>query len=161
MTGGRGTSFLLDSSGSMHPRTDDVIGSFAAFVDAQDPDTLLSLWTFSDTVKCVFRDLPKKDVPKLDFRPSGGTALYDAIGTVLETGPKKLVILTDGEENSSSKFTKAHIKDLIRLSGVDVIYAGVDLEDAKDLGISKRIHYDGVDTPSTMSQLATLASQGP
>ena len=56
------------------------------------------------------------------YRPSGGTALLDAIGTTItdvarETHhiPPTIVILTDGCENASTKYTQSHINDLIKL----------------------------------------------
>ena len=65
-----------------------------------------------------------------------------------------LVVLTDGEENSSHRYTKQHVKDLISMSKVDIIYAGVDLEDAKELGIQRVFKYDGTNTPDIIATLS-------
>lgn len=152
-------AFLLDKSGSMHPQSDDAIGSFNAFVKNQPDGTELSLWTFSNDLQCVFKDTPVRDVKPItpdDYRPSGGTALYDAMGEVLQglSAGDLMVVLTDGEENSSSQYTKQQVKDLIELSKVDVIYAGVDLDDAKELGIQRVFKYDGTNTPDIMTTLS-------
>lgn len=156
-----GLTFLLDKSGSMHPQSDDAIGSFNAFVQAQPAETRLSLYTFSHDLHCVFKDTDVAEIKPItadDYRPGGGTALYDAIGAILtEMSEGKLVILTDGQENSSRKYTNNHIKDLIRLSKVEVVYAGADLEDARELGISTRLYYDGTGTPDVMRSLETLS----
>lgn len=158
-------AFLLDKSGSMHPQSDDAIGSFNAFVKDQAPETELSLYTFSNDVQQVFGYTPAKDVKPItsnDYRPGGGTALYDAMGEVLKglASGDKLLVLTDGEENSSTKYTKAHIKDLIKMSGIDVVYAGADIEDAKDMGIQTTIHYTGANTPDIMTSLSQEARSG-
>jgi len=154
--------FLLDKSGSMHPQSDDAIGSFNAFVKEQPEGTVLSLWTFSNDLQNVFKDTPVKDVKPLttaDYRPSGGTALYDAMGEVLKGLPagSKLLVLTDGQENSSHRYTKQHVKDLIKLSGIDVVYAGADIEDARELGINRVFAYDGTNTPDIMTTLSQEA----
>jgi predicted metal-dependent peptidase len=158
-------AFLLDKSGSMHPQSDDAIGSFNAFIKDQDPEIELSLFTFSNDMKQVFGYTPAKDVKPItteDYHPGGGTALYDAMGEVLKglVAGDKLIVLTDGEENSSSKYTKAHIKDLIQLTGVDVVYAGADIEDANDMGIQTTIHYNGTNTPDIMTTLSQEARCG-
>lgn len=146
--------FLLDKSGSMDSVLDDTIGGFNAFVRSQVPlGGTLSLYTFSDRCTCVYKDVPIEDVKSLTkdtYVPEGCTALYDAMGAVLTDHPKGiLVVLTDGQENSSKKYTKAHVKDLIRLAGPDleVMYVGVDLEDATELGIANTVHYSPERTP--------------
>ncbi len=146
--------FLLDKSGSMDSVLDDTIGGFNAFVRSQVPlGGTLSLYTFSDRCTCVYKDVPIEDVKPLTkdtYVPEGCTALYDAMGEVLAKNTKGIfVVLTDGQENSSKKYTKAHVKDLIRLAGSDleVMYVGVDLEDAVELGITNTVHYAPERTP--------------
>ena len=93
-------------------------------------------------------------MPKLDrenYRPRGGTALYDAVGRALtETETKVLdgekaivVIITDGEENSSHIETGATIKPRIeRLQGQGnwtFVYLGAFAnawDEAQAMGIS-------------------------
>lgn len=148
--------FLLDKSGSMESVLDDTIGGFNSFVRSQIPlGGTLTLYTFSDTCTCEYRNVPIEDVKPLTnetYVPGGSTALYDAMGTVIknEKGTAgTFVILTDGQENASKKYTKSHVKDLIRLSSpeLDVIYVGVDLEDAADLGIEHTMQYTPERTP--------------
>jgi hypothetical protein len=77
------------------------------------------LTTFDDKV-----EKPVKDVPIHDFEldeshitPRGMTALYDAIGAQLENMPFKIprivVIITDGDDNSSRIFNPTAISEQI------------------------------------------------
>lgn len=177
--------FLLDKSGSMYSVLTDTIGGFNSFVASQIPNGgTMSLYTFSDTCTCVYRNIPVDEVQMLDTRtyvPGGSTALYDAMGKVItENEPfdksdksdksddldksgdldtTTLVILTDGQENSSRKYTKAHIKDLIRIhKNLKVIYVGVDIDDAEDLGIKNTLEYTPERTPDLFRVLSESVS---
>lgn len=156
--------FLLDKSGSMEMRLDDTIGGFNAFIRQQIPlGGTLTLYTFSDTVKCEYRDVPIDKVPLLTketYIPDGSTALFDSIGHVLKnhssSGDERgtFVILTDGFENSSRTYTKAHVKDLIAASKLDILYVGADIEQANDVGITNTLFYDGNHTPDILRSVS-------
>jgi hypothetical protein len=93
------------------------------------------------------------------YVPAGNTALFDSIGKVLKDAGKDaeglLVILTDGYENASRKYTKEHIKDLILLHPkIQVKYIGADLDQANDLGIKDTIRYEGANTPAIFRMLS-------
>lgn len=147
--------FLLDKSGSMECVLDDTIGGFNSFLREQVPlGGNLTLYTFSDTCKCEYRDVPIEDVNPLTrdtYIPGGSTALYDSMGMILKDYKDKedgiFVILTDGQENASRKFTKNHIKDLIEMSKLEVMYVGVDIDAATDMGIRNTVSYDHARTP--------------
>jgi len=123
-------SFILDRSGSMFQCITDTIGGFNAFVESQktdNPDGTLSLHLFGNDYTTLYTNKPIRDIEHLTtktYRPRGGTALLDAIGitikdsgvlvtTDIATNPMIIVILTDGQENSSQVYSKAHINDLI------------------------------------------------
>ena len=119
-------SFILDRSGSMFSCIDDTIGGFNAFVESQkvdNPNGNLSLHLFGNDYTTLYTNKPVDEVEHLTtktYRPHGGTALLDAIGTTIkeidDNGSKRVVvILTDGQENSSQVYSKPHINDLIRL----------------------------------------------
>jgi hypothetical protein len=128
-------SVVLDRSGSMISVVTDTIGGFNTFIDEQKKQpgkALLTLAQFDTIYEIVHDGKAIKDVPLLTnetFVPRGGTALLDAIGNTINRTGKRLsdmpenerpgkvivVILTDGEENSSREFTSSKISDLITL----------------------------------------------
>ena len=85
----------------------------------------VTLITFDSTHRNMFYDnVPADNVRKLsmrDYRPCGGTPLYDAIGMGIAKinaqaaeGDNVLVtIVTDGEENCSEEYSLRMIKNLI------------------------------------------------
>ena len=170
----RSLIFLLDRSGSMESCRDDTIGGFNSFV--KDQVVLggkLSLIQFDHEIKKSFSDLELKDVKPLTtetFKPRGSTALLDAIGETIKTnsGTPLVIILTDGQENASTKFTKAHIKDLIEQKTKDgwtFIYLGANQDafaEAGSIGISAGLtmNYDTCKTPDLFRALSqTVSSQ--
>ena len=119
---------ILDKSGSMASKLNDVIEGFNAYIDglAQEDkvDYLFSLTLFDTMV--AYRDvaIPLASVQKLNhvlYVPGGNTALNDAIGITVRKveGDRPqvdkiiTVIMTDGEENSSREWTHDAVKSLI------------------------------------------------
>jgi len=122
-------SVILDRTGSMESIRDDVIGGFNAFLhdqQQQEGKATLTLVQFDtqDPYEVVHHWKDIKAVPDLDrntYVPRASTPLYDTIGRGiidLEASIAKLpesdrpsqvmmVIITDGQENSSREFTKA------------------------------------------------------
>ena len=115
-------SIILDRSGSMCSIQDATIKGFDAFMEeqrAQKGTASASLTKFDDRIELdyAFKDI--QEVPKLDLQPRGSTALLDAIGVTLKNLNEKIkampddekpeqivvVIITDGEENSSREYT--------------------------------------------------------
>jgi hypothetical protein len=161
-------TFLLDKSGSMDSILDDTIGGFNSFVRSQiHLGGTLSLYTFSDECTCEYKDKPIVEVPMLTretYVPGGSTALYDSMGHILSEKPSitgTFVILTDGQENMSKKYTKAHVKDLIEFSSskdLNVMYVGVDIEDAVEMGIENTLHFDTMRTPDIFRSVSESVS---
>lgn len=124
---------VIDKSGSMGSKASDVIGGFNAFVEEQrriGANASLSLITFDTWYSVKYINCPISEVPLLDaesYMPGGGTALLDAIGRAinelglkLKSLPEKerpenvvVVIMTDGEENSSHEFSLPRINEMI------------------------------------------------
>lgn len=147
---------IVDESGSMFQFEDDVIGGFNGYIatlkEDKEYDYYISLTKFDDRVDVVYTDKLVAEVPNLDndtYRPSGMTALYDAIGKTLQSFKTELpendrvivVINTDGAENSSREFNKEAIKQLIlerQEKGWTFLYLGQHLDsfdDAEGIGI--------------------------
>lgn len=126
--------FILDKSGSMAPLRNDAIGGFNNFVEDQKKvpsEARLWLTLFSDHVTSPINGSDIQQVSHLtetSYVPGGGTALLDAIGSVIDyhgmrlslmredDRPDKVIvtIMTDGEENSSIRYTKAQIAEKIK-----------------------------------------------
>jgi uncharacterized protein YegL len=117
---------VLDRSGSMNSIKPDVIGGFNQFIETlktETPGALVSLTLFdSGSVDTIINNQPVESVEPLNdasYQPRGGTPLYDAIthcvslldGTTAQN--KTVVIITDGEENSSRTATKTSVKTLL------------------------------------------------
>jgi hypothetical protein len=166
--------FLLDRSGSMESCWDDTIGGFNSFVT--DQKTLggnLTLVQFDHEYSVTYKNIDMKNVTPLNrstFKPRGSTALLDAIGKAIKENEESLnvtlIILTDGQENASYLYTKAHIKDLIEQKTKDgwtVMYLGANQDafaEAGSMGIgaANTMNYDTARTPQLFTQLSQAVS---
>lgn len=127
-------SVLLDRSGSMGSVKEETISGFNHFIKDQkkagDNASLTLVQFDTQSIDVVHENVPIKHVPELTgetYSPRGGTPLLDALGeAITKTGeslsaipensrPDKVVfvVITDGQENSSHKFTKSKIKEMI------------------------------------------------
>lgn len=124
---------IIDKSGSMAGLTNDTIGGFNTFVADQKNvpgDVAFTLCLFSTSYQLVHDAVELASVPDLNnkiYRPSGSTALLDALGTTIdnvgsklaampeEDRPSKVIflIITDGEENSSRKYNLDQIRSMV------------------------------------------------
>ena len=157
--------FVIDESGSMNGTESDVIGGFKKVVDEQKANSAgtcsVSLYTFNSKVKNVYMGKDINDVEYIDgkYNPGGCTALFDAVGIAIdeigkwldgmkeEDKPEKnlIVVMTDGEENSSREYSASKVKEMIKHQedkyNWTFIYMGSDLTDATDansLGFTTR-----------------------
>lgn len=161
--------FVIDKSGSMSRLTKETIEGFNGFVENQKDNTKTTLTTvlFDTTWKILHDGIDVYEVPPMttdDYRAGGFTAMLDAIGETInrvqdrhdELGEAKpdnvlFVITTDGEENSSHKFTKAQIEKMIKHQtnghGWEFIFLGANMDAvtvATNIGISydRAVSYD-------------------
>ncbi len=125
---------VLDSSGSMGVVENDVKGTFDSFVaeQRQKPGkTVLDVYQFANATERIVRsaDLSTFENNLMrNYRCSGGTALNDAVcqaidelGAEFAAMPESerpddvvVAILTDGEENSSRRFTNDDVKERVK-----------------------------------------------
>lgn len=168
--------FLLDRSGSMDACRDDTIGGYNSFVDSQKPlGGTMSLYQFDHEILTMYENVPIEDVTPLvreTFQPRGSTALLDAMGHVLKLDlPREttVIILTDGDENASTKYTSEHIKDLVESRQTrdnwSFVYLGANQDvvlTARKLGIGRSIGFSTCDTPEVFRALSqTMSSPQP
>ncbi len=141
--------FLLDMSGSMQGMEEDTIGGYNGYLDnMKDSDAKVTTVLFNGSHEMITNGKCIKNVKKLSrkqYIPGGSTALLDAIGDTIkymdENGSDKVlfIITTDGEENSSRRYTKEDIKRLINIhDNWEFIYLGADIDsysEASSIGI--------------------------
>lgn len=154
--------FILDRSGSMSGLEGDTIGGFNSMIEKQrkqDGECYVSTILF-DNVSEVLHDRVKlSDIPKMtdrDYTVRGCTALIDAIGGAVhhignvhkyartEDVPEHtmFVIMTDGLENASRKYSSDEVKRMIEHEkekyGWEFLFIGANIdsvETARHFGI--------------------------
>ena len=129
----------LDASGSMKKSADALMAAARSFVESLRPDDNLELLYFSDGV-LVAHDFTTNRQPSLDaiasYRPSGGTALYDALGGAFAAlkrleGRRAVVVMTDGRDENNpgtapgSRHSLAEVLDLAREIDATVLPIGL------------------------------------
>ena len=154
--------FILDRSGSMGGREEDVIGGFNRMIADQqqkEGECFVSTVLFDDVSEVLMNRVPVKDVRPLtdkDYNVRGCTAYFDALGRAIrhhiyiqrclpeEKRSEKVlfVVMTDGLENASREYTGENLRRLVKEEqdkwGWEFMFigAGIDaIEAAKDIGI--------------------------
>lgn len=154
---------VIDRSGSMAGLVTDTIGGYNTFLKDQkevEGEAQLTLCLFNNECTLIHDCMPLNVVPNLSsltYSPNGGTALLDALGTTIDTvgaklaampeeeRPSKVIVLviTDGQENSSKKFTKDQIKAKIEhqrdVYSWEFVFMGANIDavgEGTSLGIS-------------------------
>jgi hypothetical protein len=159
-------TLILDRSGSMHDIQDDIIGGVNAFFAKQaalERTITATLVQFDghDPFEVLAANLPVVEVKPLTretYQPRGNTPLLDAVGGGIHSLEKRLesldeavrpggivfVVVTDGCENASRRFSKAHITDLIKAktdAGWEFVFLSSDLsavQEAQDIQFESR-----------------------
>ena len=126
--------FVLDRSGSMQAMVEPAISGFNRLLREQQQvpgHARFTLVLFDDRYELPFHSVPIAEVVELDvstFVPRGSTALLDAIGRTIDDLGSKLAatpekdrpgqviiaILTDGEENASTRYSWEAVAKRIR-----------------------------------------------
>ncbi|MCR4634335.1 MAG: VWA domain-containing protein [Erysipelotrichaceae bacterium] len=160
--------FILDRSGSMSGLESDTIGGFNSFIEKQketEGECLVSTVLFNQKSRVIHDRIDLKEIDKMtksDYLASGTTALMDAMGDAIrhirnvhkyirkEDVPEKtvFVIITDGLENASHKYSSDEVKKMVKAQkekGWDFLFlaANIDaVETAKSYGIEEEYSVD-------------------
>lgn len=152
--------FIIDRSGSMHGLENDTIGGFNSMIDRQKSNKnkcFVTTFLFNHHSTILHDRLPLskiKPITEQDYTVSGSTALIDTvcdavrhIKAIHKYARKKdvpahtiFVIITDGYENCSHKYTYADLSSMINMQknkyGWEFMFIGANI--------------DAVDTAATM-----------
>jgi hypothetical protein len=183
-------NIVLDETGSMNSCRESTISSFNEYVGgqkSQDGVCRVTMSMFSDTkgwgfedntasIRTLYCNTLVSEVKLLDntnYTPAGGTNLYDAIGqsitsleahlATLDTVPNILmVIITDGEENSSTEYKVSDIKKMVQAKeaeGWTFVYLGAN-QNAWKVGQAFGLSRGQTKSYDTVNMHATMASVG-
>lgn len=149
--------FILDRSGSMNARVDDVIGGFNSFLKEQKEikdKAKLTVILFDDRYEVLHDGVEIHEVPfltKKEYYARNSTSLLDAIGKTITTLKNQvskrdkilIFINTDGYENSSVEFNthtiKAMVTEMKKEYGWKFVFLGANMDaisTARNYGIS-------------------------
>jgi uncharacterized protein YegL len=172
--------FLVDRSGSMADRWDETLGSINGFVENLSKNNIgktkitVSIFDSIERFNIIRNKQPLhewKNLDRKDAEPRGGTPLLDAIGEldkiVTSKGPKQamIIILTDGQENSSQTVRKEQAKLIIdkwNKKNYEVVFLGADFNAFGEAGavghsLGKTLN---MSSGSYMSAMNTIATRG-
>jgi hypothetical protein len=170
---------ILDRSGSMHDAKADHEGGLKSFVEdqkSQPGDVRFTLVQFDTAQPCeiVYDRVPMADVGAIELIPRGGTPLLDAVGEALAHLAKQqlveraqqtiVMVVTDGEENSSREWTKARVKALVddmEKSGAKILYLGANVDafsEAGAVGVRHTHAMNYANTPASVGAVYNIMS---
>ena len=150
--------FILDRSGSMHGLEADTIGGFNGMIDKQkaaEGEALVSTVLFSGESEVIHDRVALERIRPMtadDYRVGGCTALIDAIGGAIhhigsvhkyirdEDVPEHtiFVIMTDGMENASHRYTSDEVKAMVKRQkekyGWEFLFLGANIDAIETAG---------------------------
>ena len=140
---------LIDRSGSMAGSWPETLGAVNSYIKKLEDDVKVyvaafdsnGMWNAATLQYNVLRENVTaktcEEITNKDAIPSGGTPLYDAVGKIADKmiadNPTKavLVIMTDGEENSSHEYTLDSVKGKLKIlekNDWPTVYLGADFK---------------------------------
>lgn len=164
-TARRHIHLVIDRSGSMVSKKTDTEGGLETLLDEQaeiDIPTTVTLVQFDTEIETVYSAVDIQRLPEYRLKPRGTTALLDAVGSSIkdlnssikaipEDGrPTQIVfvIMTDGHENASAKWTLEKVRKQIEkrtAKGWTFLFLGADIN---AFGAASGM---GIDTSTTLS----------
>jgi hypothetical protein len=155
---------VADRSGSMTSQINEVrselqrhLGELVTITKSTTTEVRFHFMMFNSRMEWLSNGEPIQDFdPKNleQYKPEGMTALFDAVGMAIERAEYKIgnslnpecdevviMVFSDGGENSSSKWRKRNLTELItshqNLPGWTITFTGCDLTGFKDLANMK------------------------
>ena len=157
---------ILDRSGSMSGLEKDTIGGFNSLIQKQRKEKgkcYVSCVLFDDVQEVIYDRVPLNEVKKMtqkQYYARGCTALLDAMGGAIhhignvhkyskeEIGKTLFIIITDGLENSSKRYTYVTIKQMVERQkekyGWEFIFIGANMDviqEANKFGSDQAVRY--------------------
>jgi uncharacterized protein YegL len=154
---------LLDKSGSMGNLVNVMRQGFDKFMQDQKgfrDQMFVSLYQFNDSgVKTCYERLAIDAVPPLELWPMGTTPLLDSVGDTIvkvsariaeavedHSAPDKVIfmVITDGGENESTRWTKNKVQELVKEREADnweFLFLGANIDsflESKVLGVQSK-----------------------
>lgn len=140
---------LVDNSGSMNDKRSRVAAAALALVKASNPDDEVFIVNFNDDPyldQSFTHDAKKLEEALSSIDARGGTAMRNAINGAIDymktdakLDKKVIVVVTDGNDNSSSETTLEQLLRKVRDSGVLVYSIGLlNEEEAREARAAKR-----------------------
>jgi len=144
---------VVDNSGSMKPKRNDVIAAALAFARSSNPQDQMFVVNFNERVSFGLADniwftdqVAQLQVALSRVAADGETALYDAIAAALEhlkkgnRDKKVLIVVSDGGDNAS-KHKLAEIMALAGQPGAIIYTIGIfdDQDPDRNPGVLKRL----------------------
>lgn len=148
--------FILDRSGSMRGLEADTIGGFNSLIERQkkeEGEAYISTVLFDHETEVLHDRVPLDKIRPMtseDYFVRGNTALLDAMGDAIhhignvhkyareEDRPEKtlFVITTDGQENSSIRYTYKKVKEMVERQkkrfGWEFLFLGANIDAARE-----------------------------
>lgn len=171
---------ILDKSGSMQAVANDAVHGFNCFLKSQQEvgEANLTIIMFDDQFEVAYEGFLSKGKPIKQWPNGGTTALYDAIGKTIDYArerfsrekPEKVImaIMTDGEENASSLFSKDQIASELKEHqdkyAWDVIYLAANQDawavaESLNIAADSAFDYDADDTVAAFALYSETVSE--
>lgn len=182
-------AILLDKSGSMAGLRDQVIAQFnkqvteiSSLASRTGQKTLLSLYTFATQpeqpllVEVPMDLVDLRPLTRDSYNPNGMTAMYDMIQLAIEQLAQfkrgsndsfLVIVITDGQDTSSSRYGAMTIQDAIRIkTGLDtwsfvfLVPKGQGFSIQTNLGVSLGNIHEWDQTSAGVENYTKMSSQG-
>lgn len=138
---------LLDRSGSMVGQWGEAVNSINAYVKELPKTTNIFVAAFDHDFTVVKNTTVDKwnDIDPMEITPRGNTRLFDAAARVMQRAiddnaeKTVIVVMTDGEENSSMFYKQADVKALVRVlesKNWEILFLGANFDKVGDVAVN-------------------------